>query len=160
MQAALGKRVQDAETWSSYTNVKSFAVASFSTGDLAQSLVRLLHLDNSSPAALARAGMTLAARATLRRVLLAHIVVSSLGLLATLLLLFLGNIRVSHKDDPKAPSTVRAVRRLCRHAEVGDPETLGWLCQLLNLASTVCGLATAVLLPVAAALHQQSQTVA
>ena len=161
-QSAAGARLRGhaAGSWPAYTNIKSFAVASFSLGDLAQSLVRLQHLHNSSPTQLARIGMTLAARATLRRVLVAHVVISITSLVATLLLLVLGNIRVSHKADTKASARVRLARRFYRYAEVGDPQSLGWLCQLLNLASTICGLAMAVLLPVAAALHRRSVAVA
>lgn len=127
--------------WGSYSSVKSGAVALFSTGDFASSFVRLLNLRDADPERLANAGLSDSNRKTLMALLGWHMAFSALGLIVTLALLALGNVR---RD--RVETSPQLVRKSCKRFGLTDNEAIGWLCKLLNTISMLCAFAVSVMM--------------
>jgi hypothetical protein len=128
------------EEWRPYTNIKSSAVALFSSGEFAQSLILLLNLRDASQENLLDAGFNNKTRRTLKDLLVAHMIFSGIGLFVTLLLLALGGVR--REIMGQAPT---ALQKASERFGLTTPGELGWLCKWLNAATMVAAFATAVL---------------
>ena len=125
--------------WGPYTTVKSAAVALFSGGEFAQSLILYLNIRDAELKNLQVQGFTAATRDTLQDLLLAHMLFACMGLVATLALLALGGIR-REPLGRKAPW----LRRFCEGGALARNGELGWLCKALNAASMVFAFAAAI----------------
>lgn len=122
-----------------YTNIKSSAVALFSGGEFAQSLILYLNIRDSALEALQAQGFTSATRDTLQNLLVAHMIFSSMGLVATIFLLAIGGIR----REPLGKKS-RWVKKACEAGGLARNGELGWLCKAVNVSSMVFAFASAI----------------
>lgn len=100
-----------------YTNIKSSAVALFSSGEFAQSLIELLALRDATREQRTSLGYTDTSRDTMKSLLIAQLVFSGLGLLLTMILLALGGVQRERLNRLQA----RAITKACDKCAAAAP---------------------------------------